>query len=202
MKSTLRSLCFVSLVSLLGCGDATVVQQTLTLPPEVTPRFFTVTNGTASNLTFTPAGGFSGVQPPITTNATLSGNLTVDSESNSLNLVVEENGRRFSLGVVSAEANPEPGSPIALLTPPDGTGSYAALVEFVVNGGIETITQAWSHSNNSQGNLTLNELTTEIVDLDFAFQQIEPDATSPVNATGSFSLAGHLRATLQQQAQP
>jgi len=105
------------------------------------------------------------------------------------------------LTIESLDEALEPGRSYNLVADADQVGSRGVLMDFTIQGLAQVLNQVWSNSNNSQGSITLVDLTETTLQMVFDLEVLEPDpAPNTGNAQGSFTVEGEIQATLEEEA--
>jgi hypothetical protein len=156
-----------------------------------------VGGGTLSGFTFTPSGGYNGVNPPVSGSSLIGGAVRDGSNSNNTATISISQSqivgtsvtiRALVVGVVTGASPLTVGQTYPLATTPTGQGSIISLSETTGT----TIDKAWAPTANSAGNVTITSLTDTAIELDFEFTNLGPNSADPGAAVGGFDTAGHV----------
>lgn len=201
---------FLFLLALCGCGTTPIVTSELTFAEEPAeepaPRTFLVSGGVVTNFLFTAGPGYNGVVPPVTEVSALAGNLTNQSpDSNQFTLSLSETTsagqavtvRELNWGILALSSPLEVGQTFNLIVNPGDAGCFLTLSDITTQAGIATTNQAWIANATSSGTITITALADDQVEIDFSFQDVQPDASAG-NAQGTFSVSGHVLANLSE----
>lgn len=193
-----------------GCGTQLIQTSELILPPEeeeaASTRRFRLTSGTVRNYLFTAGPGYNGVVPPVDAQSELEGEVVLEGPGNSVRVILRENlpsnqVRQLALTIEALDEALEPGRSYNLVVDADQVGSHGVLTDFTIQGLNQVLNQVWRNSSNSQGSITLVDLSETTLQIVFDLQVLEPDpAPNTGNAQGSFTVSGEIQATLEEEA--
>ncbi len=158
-----------------------------------------ISGGALTNFVFTPANGYNGSNPPVTTNSIISGALgTGQTGQTSLSFVLTEVSvgpplvtRTFAITVVDPNGNPiEAGDTFPLASSDGERGAVLALTD---SEGT-TATGGWSLVAGTTGQVEIVSLDDNSVTINFTFSGLGPNSEINQNpAQGTFDTSGTLR---------
>ncbi len=157
-----------------------------------------IQGGTIQSFVFTPAGGYNGKNPPVTTAANIAGALGTGAQGqDSLSLVLSEftldgataTTQLFTVSVVVPDGEDLTVGTAYPLVGNNGRGAFVTLNTVV---GTATTT-GWAIGAETQGTLTITSLTDTNVTVEFNFTNLVPNPEIENNtALGSFNTSGRI----------